>query len=298
MTCTWGTDLDLSDLVVVRPVNPSGSAAATFAGTPIPGSSGRMFGGQLIGQAVMAASMSVHEHERLAHSLHAYFVRAGRVDLPVSYDVEMVRDGRSFSVRTVRAHQDGRLLMTAGLSFHGPREGLSHQTTWSGGYPDPESLSPDSSRASAQTRDGRPGHRSFVELRRVPQELTSEDSTRAGQAVWLRARLPHGERSDAVNRATLAMATDFTLLESIVLGHDVTFETPGIAVASLDHAIWWHAPASFDDWILYEQESPWAGGERGLAHGRLYDRSGRLLASAAQEGLVRVPELAVGGNTS
>ncbi|WP_157157342.1 acyl-CoA thioesterase II [Diaminobutyricimonas sp. LJ205] len=294
MTNTRDADLDLYDLVAVRPVNPGGSANESFVGTPVPGWYGRLFGGQLIGQAVTAASMSLLGQERLAHSLHAYFVRAGRADTPVSYDVETVRDGRSFSVRTVRANQDGRLLMTVGLSFQDPKEGLRHQTVSVGDYADPDSLPPDDGiHIPAAIGDGGRGHRSFVELRRVPQDPDPGNGGRARQAVWLRARLPLGERSEAVNRATLAMATDFTVLESILRGHDLTFAAPGLSVASLDHAVWWHAPASLDDWILYEQESPWAGGERGLVHGRVFDRAGGLLASVTQEGLVRLSGPAV-----
>lgn len=283
-------NMDLYDMVAVErePTRP-----ATFVGNLVPGPKGRVFGGQLIGQAVMAATATVESaSERVAHSLHTYFVRAGDSSLPVHYDVETIRDGRSFSVRAIRANQKGRLLLTATMSFHATSAGLEHQTGISGRYPDPEGLPETTHRREAFGSDvGRLGHRDSVELRRVPRELdpgTSGDNAR--QSLWLRARgaTVRPNRKDTVTNAALAMATDFTVLESVVFRHGLTLSTPGLSVASLDHSVWWHAPASLDEWLLYVQESPWAGGERGLVFGHLYSRRGQLVASISQEGLVRV----------
>jgi acyl-CoA thioesterase-2 len=282
---------DLYDMVEVVPA-PERSDA--FVGDPVPGPYGRIFGGQLIGQAVMAATPTIENvSERVAHSLHAYFVRAGDSSCPVEYDVETIRDGRSFSVRSVRAHQKGRVLLTATMSFHRADSGLEHQSGLAGRYPAPEDLpEEDHGNEAPRPDDAGPGHRTSVELRRVPRTLDPEASAwRAGQALWLRARGAPTESPArrAVHSAALAMATDFTILESIIFGHGFTLSTPGLSVASLDHSIWWHAPANLDEWLLYVQESPWAGGERGLVFGRLYNRGGKLVASVTQEGMVRVP---------
>lgn len=288
----------LSDLISVEAVDPqdpdaAAPTSATFVGRPTNGPYGRMFGGQLIGQAAMAATATIGTPGRVAHSLHALFLRPGRVDLPVRYEVETLRDGRAFSGRLVRASQDGRLVLTATVSFHERGEGLSHAVTPLAGYPDPELLESD----APSFLDGHLlSHRAFVDVRRVPP---SDDPgrPRAGQAVWLRARDPGGarspgsgdarSRSDALDRAVLAMSTDFTTLETVLRGHNLTTDSSGFTLASLDHAIWWHGASGLDDWVLYVQESPWAGEERGLVSGRVFDRAGVLLASVVQEGLFR-----------
>jgi acyl-CoA thioesterase-2 len=283
------------DLYGMVEVEPQPTQQDTFVGNPAPGSYGRIFGGQLIGQSVMAATATIETGSgRLAHSLHAYFVRAGDPSRSVEYNVERIRDGRSFSVRSVRAHQEGRLLLTATMSFHDANSGLEHQSGLVDGYPEPEDLPKEDQGQGALTPDvHRPGYRTSVEFRRVPEELDPEARAgRAGQALWLRASGAGPNRTArqaTLYSAAFAMATDFTLLESIILGHGLTLSTPGLSVASLDHSIWWHAPASLDEWVLYVQESPWAGAERGLVVGRFYNRGGKLLASVSQEGLVRVP---------
>lgn len=273
---------DLYDMVAVERTAATASGTETFRGRPVPGSRGRVFGGQLIGQAVAAAAAAVDRARpgRVAHSLHAYFLSAGDPRTTIDYEVSAMRDGRSFSVRSVRALQDGRLLLTAALSFQAPAEGPSYERPWTAEYPDPESL-------PAGDRE-RPGHRTAVEIRRVPAELDPlPTGSGPGQAVWLRAAAPRSDVSDLVGRAALAMITDFTVLEPVVNGHGLTFDTEGLSVASLDHAMWWHAPAALDEWMLYRQQSPWSGGQRGLVTGRLHARDGRLLASVSQEGLVR-----------
>lgn len=294
-------DPALYDMVRVTPAREGPDA---FVGHPVPGAYGRIFGGQLIGQAVMAAAATLEDvSARAAHSLHAYFVRAGESSCPVEYVVETVRDGRSFSVRSIRAHQMGRVLLTATMSFNTANPGLEHQLELAGRYPDPEDLAEEETgHEASRLDDGEPGHRKSVEIRRVPGELDpAAPGRRAGQALWLRARDALTEvpaRQSAVHSAALAMATDFTILESIIFGHGFTLSTPDLSVASLDHSIWWHAPANLDEWVLYVQESPWAGGQRGLAFGRFYSRRGDLLASVAQEGLVRVAGVAMGSGAS
>ncbi|WP_035696795.1 acyl-CoA thioesterase [Glycomyces tenuis] len=277
---------DLYDMIAVERIDGSADGAETFRGTPVSGPYGRVFGGQLIGQAVAAATTAVEQTRpgRAAHSLHAYFLSVGDPRNPIDYEVAAIRDGRSFSVRSVRARQDGRLLLTAELSFQDPAKGPTHEEPRTTAYPEPESL-PTCERGPAGAV-----HRTAVEIRRVPPELDpkSELGPRPGQAVWLRAAAPRSGVSDRDGRAVLAMATDFTVLESVVKGHGLTFATEGLTVASLDHSMWWHAPGALDEWVLYLQESPWSGGQRGLVTGRLYTRDGRLLASVVQEGLLRI----------
>ena len=261
-----------------------------FVGDLVSGPFGRIFGGQLVGQAVTAATATTTPYsERQAHSIHAYFLRKGDAASPVNYEVDSVRDGRSFSVRSVRAFQGDRVLLTATMSFHDAHDGLTHQANRAADYPDPDSLPPDNRILDVPTNSAHPGHRSAVELRRIPTELyPPAQGSPPGQAVWIRSRTQMGAHSRAFDPAVLALSTDFTVLESIVYGHGLTFATPGLSIASLDHAVWWHAPGNMSDWLLYIQSSPWAGGERGLVTGRIYDRSGKLLASVAQEGLIRL----------
>jgi acyl-CoA thioesterase-2 len=284
--------LDLYDMVTVERTGDRSPGQWAFRGRPVLGPYGRVFGGQLLGQAVAAATASVEEAdpERRVHSMHASFLSIGDSTRTIDYEVAHVRDGRSFSVRSVQARQDGRLLLTATASFQSPAEGLTHETPRADGYPDPESLDGNEGAFAATVPlDGRPAHRTAVDIRRVPAALDPRGAARsAGQAVWLRAASPRGDVPESAARAVLVMATDFTVLESAVAAHGLTFTEPGLEVASLDHAMWWHASAALDEWVLYVQESPWAGGQRALITGRVYARDGRLLASMAQEGLIRL----------
>jgi len=290
---------DLYDMVAVERVPAIESSPDVFRGLPAAGPYGRVFGGQLVGQAVSAATEAVERVApgRTAHSLHASFLSAGDCEAPIDYDVSVVRDGRSFSVRSVRATQGERLLMTATLSFQLPTVGLENEVALPSGYPDPDSLTGGDGELGAPTPSGpRPSHRTSVEIRRVPRALDPmSEKVQAGQAVWLRAAAPRSGVAESVGCAVLAMAADFTVLESAVKGHGLTFASDGLSVASLDHSVWWHAPAALDDWVLYVQENPWSGGERALITGRIYDRAGRLLASMAQEGLLRVAQPAQAG---
>lgn len=279
----------LYDLVTVQstPHDPD-----VFVGNAVPGRYGRIFGGQLLGQSVMAASATV-DPQRVAHSLHANFVQAGDPADPVQYRVERIRDGRSFSLRAVRAWQGDRLLMTETMSFHEAGRGLDHSMSHDDRYPAPEDLETYAGGAQgAYTSVENLAHRAYIELRPVPAGGPQRASGDYGQAVWLRARESRTGLSAtqaALHRAVLALASDFTLLEPVVHHHDLSLWTPDVAVASLDHSLWWHTDGRLDDWILYVQETPWAGRGRGFACGRLFSRDGRLLASVAQEGLVRVP---------
>ncbi len=254
----------------------------------------RVFGGQVLAQAVVAASRTVAE-DRPVHSMHGYFLRPGELDVPITFGVDRIHDGRSFTTRRTQAYQHGVPILSMIASFQTVDEGLDHQAAMPEGLPDPESL-PDERDLLAGVDPPAARHwtseRPF-DLRHVdgPLYLRAGDERVAHQAVWLRTRgdLP-ADRT--VHRAALAYASDYTILEPVWRRHGVAWATPGLKVASLDHAMWWHRDAPVDQWLLYTQESPSASGGRGLALGRLFTQDGVLVASVAQEGMTRVPRAA------
>jgi acyl-CoA thioesterase II len=228
-----------------------------------------VFGGQVAGQALVAAGRTVPD-ERAVHSLHAYFIRPGDPEVPIVYTVDRTRDGRSFSTRRVTAIQHGQAIFTLSASFHRSETGLEHQV------PMPEAPDP----------DGLPER----STRLRPVEIRVAGDRRAGEArsmFWVRAR---GELPDdpLVHVCAVAYASDLSLLDSVLQAHGLTWDAEVLSAASLDHAMWFHAPFRADEWLLYWQESPAASGARGLAQGRIFRRDGRLIASVVQEGLIRV----------
>lgn len=252
---------------------------------------GRVFGGQVLAQSVVAAARTVPD-DRPIHSMHGYFLRPGDIALPITFSVDRIHDGRSFTTRRTQAYQQGVPILSMIASFQTEDEGLEHQAPMPDDIPDPESLpSPadslkgiDHPIAKAWAND-RP-----FDIRHVPSPiwLSVEGPHVAHQAVWIKAI---GELPDEPNlhRAALAYLSDYTLLEPILRAHGKAWATPGLKVASLDHAMWWHRFGRVDEWMLYVQESPNAIGGRGLSLGRIYSREGVLLASVAQEGTIRVP---------
>lgn len=250
----------------------------------------RVFGGQVVAQALVAASRTVEG--RAPHSMHALFLLPGDPAAPIVYDVDRIRDGGSFTTRRVLAIQHGREIFSMSVSFHIAEPGLSHQIDMPP-EPAPEDTANWSEleatvlgRLPRGVRDYFTGARA-IELRPVSVERylgTAPMPPR--QALWLRASsaLPDDE---AVHRAVLAYASDMTLLDTALVAHGSTVYSPDIMGASLDHALWFHAPFRADDWLLYVQDSPFAGGARGFSRGLIYARDGRLVASSAQEGLIR-----------
>lgn len=252
----------------------------------------RVFGGQVIGQALVAASRTV-EDSRPVHSLHGYFLRPGDPSVPIVYEVDRIRDGGSFTTRRVVAIQHGQAIFSMSASFHQREEGLDHQIDM-GKVPMPEDLpseaelkekflavAPDSVKRYWQRE--RP-----VELK--PVDLThyfSREKLEPNQAVWVRAssRLPDDAR---IHSCVLAYASDMTLLDTALFAHGTSVFDPRLQVASLDHALWFHRPFRADEWLLYAEDSPSASGGRGFTRGSLYTREGVLVASVAQEGLIRV----------
>ena len=256
----------------------------------------RVFGGQVLGQALTAAARTVPD--RLCHSLHAYFLRAGDPKTPIQYDVEASRDGGSFSARRVTAQQHGRAIFTMSASFQTPEKGLEHQTRMPD-VPAPEDLPSEREwqleaaqflpeEARAWLLRARP-----IEIRAVePRNRFVTGAAPARQVVWVRAvaRLP-----DALplHQAVLAYASDMTLLDTALLPHGINLTSRAIQAASLDHAIWFHHEFRADEWLLYVQDSPSASGGRGFARGEIFSRDGILIASVAQEGLIRLRKSAL-----
>lgn len=244
----------------------------------------------MLAQSLVAADRTVPEG-RLVHSMHAYFLRPGDLDVPITFAVDRIHDGRSFSTRRTQAHQHGLPILSMIASFQTADDGVEHAATMPD-LPEPEELTDDRSALAEIDHplaqywaQGRP-----FDMRHVPSPiyLTVEGDRVAHQAVWLRAlgTLPD---DPALHRAALAYASDYTILEPIYRRHGIAWATPGLKSASLDHAMWWHRPFRADEWLAYVQESPSAGGGRGLSLGRIFDRDGVLVASVAQEGMVRVP---------
>ncbi|WP_394769722.1 acyl-CoA thioesterase [Lacisediminihabitans sp.] len=252
---------------------------------------GRVFGGQVLAQSLVAAQRTIAE-DRIIHSLHGYFLRPGDINLPITFSVERIHDGRSFSTRRTQAYQEGLPILSMIASFQVADEGFDHQIEMPKDLPGPEDLP-----SAAESLSGLEhpvakvwaNERPF-DMRHVPSPiyLSVEGPHVAHQAVWLKAvgTLPDDEN---LHRAALAYASDYSILEPIFRRHGIAWTTPGLKAASLDHAMWFHRFGRVDEWMLYVQESPNATGGRGLSQGRIYTRDGVLLASVAQEGMVRVP---------
>lgn len=251
----------------------------------------RVFGGQVLAQSMLAAARTV-EADRVPHSVHGYFLRPGVIDKPITFAVERMRDGRSFSARRTHALQDDAPILSMITSFQVDQPGLEHQSAGPRDVPAPEDV-PDG--IAALAAQGHPlasywARTSAFDLRHVGKHLYGRpDPVRSDrQAVWMRARAPLPD-DEALHRALLAYACDQVMLEPVLRDHGLSWASEGLSIASLDHAMWWHRPARADEWLLYVQESPSATGGRGLGAARIYDRDGVHVATVAQEGMVRVP---------
>ena len=250
----------------------------------------RVFGGQVIGQALVAAHRTVEG--RAAHSLHAYFLRAGDPTVPIVYEVDRIRDGGSFSTRRVVAIQHGQAIFSMAASFHKDEPGLHHQLKMPD-VPPPEAL-PSEAELKEKLIDRLPEPVKAYWQRERPIEIRPIDLSRylspenraPSQQVWIKAT---GTLSDdlALHQCVLAYASDFTLLDTALIAHGRFVFDPRLMLASLDHAIWFHRSFRADDWLLYVQDSPSSGAGRAFCRGTLFTREGELVASTAQEGLVR-----------
>ena len=255
----------------------------------------RVFGGQVLGQALVAASRTVEE-ERLAHSLHGYFLRPGDPSIPILYEVDRIRDGKSFTTRRVVAIQHGRAIFNMSVSFQREEPGLSHQMDMPE-TPAPEEVPTHEDRV-AQFRRTFPGMaEEWMDRERPIEQRFVEDWGFGGtreprpphMRTWFRAsgQLPD---SIALHQCVLAYASDYTLLDTSLLPHAVNWFEGNVQSASLDHAMWFHRRFRADEWLLYVQDSPAAAGARGFNRGSVYTRDGTLIASVTQEGLIRMTE--------
>jgi acyl-CoA thioesterase-2 len=251
----------------------------------------RVYGGQVLGQALMAAIRLVPP-TRIANSLHAYFLLGGDPKHPILYEVERTRDGGSFSTRRVKAVQHGRMIFVMGVSFHDPEPGFDHAAPMPD-VPQPEDLKP-ANEVFAALLDKLPENMRSYWSRERPIDMRPVDLSRymkreirdPVQSIWLK---PNGVLPDepAIHQGMLAYASDFTLLDTALIAHAKLLFDADMQLASLDHALWFHRPFRWDDWILYAQDSPSASGARGFCRGALYTRDGTLIASTVQEGLMR-----------
>jgi len=251
----------------------------------------RVFGGQVLGQALTAASYTTGV--RQVHSLHAYFLLPGDVNAPIVYEVDIARDGKSFSNRRVVAIQHGQPIFNMTASFQVPEEGLEHsaprpQVPGPEGLPDVRQLAPDVLPLVPEKMRRFLTHERPFEFRPVePIHVVNPPRAAPVRHIWLKtlAKLP--DNAD-LHRNVLAYVSDYQLVSTATMPHGIHFAEGNVQLASLDHAMWFHRPFRADEWLLYAMESPNASGGRGLALGRFFTRDGALVASTAQEGVVRV----------
>ena len=248
----------------------------------------RVFGGQVAGQALVAAGRTVPE-ERRVHSLHAYFIRGGDPSVPIVYEVDRIRDGRSFTTRRVVAIQHGKAIFSLSASFQTDEPGIEHAESMPEGVPGPETLPTLMERAEGYAIGAHARPRP-IDVRYVnePPWITRETGERPSRnQVWMRAdgKLPADQ---LLHVCVLTYASDMTLLDSVLARHGVYWDTDKVLGASLDHALWFHRPFRADEWFLYDSASPTASGARGLATGRFFAADGTLIATVVQEGLLRV----------
>ena len=250
----------------------------------------RIFGGHVIAQALMAAYRTVPD--RVCHSLHAYFIRPGDPKIPVVYAVDRARDGGSFTTRRVVAIQHGKQILNLSASFHDGEEGWSHQHPMPA-VPGPEGLPTQAELRAPLAEKLKEKHRPDflrprpIEIREVtPQDLFAPKALDDRNDLWFRMEAARGQ-SEMMQHCLLAYASDMQLLGSSLRPHALSWLTGGVLTASLDHAMWFHAPIRFENWHLYSLDSPFSGGGRGFNRGTIYTEDGQLVASVAQEGLVR-----------
>ncbi|MDG5748809.1 acyl-CoA thioesterase II [Qipengyuania sp. XHP0207] len=281
---------------LVRLLTVTRDGEDAFSAPQQPGGVGRVFGGQVIAQALQAAQATAPEGLE-AHSLHAYFLRGGKEGVDIAYATARDFDGRSFANRRVVATQEGKPILNLTASFQRPEDGLSHDDTTMPDVLPPEELKPDMEqrRAMVERMGDRMSEdqRKFV-LRPRPIDMRTNDKLhwmnsepRPPRAhSWFRTVAPLPDDA-ALHRAVIAYASDYTLLGTSALPHGLSWMRGELVGASLDHAIWFHRPARADEWLLYATDAPWSGSGRGYNRGRIFNRAGELVASVAQEGMMR-----------
>lgn len=265
-----------------------------WRGDSVPGLGNRVYGGQVLAQAVLACGLTV-DGDRAPHSMHAYFLREGALDKPIDFAVERLRDGRSFSARRTHAIQDNQPILSLTTSFQEDQPGYDYQRPVPAGVPEPEDVRSSFEELGPINHPAARwwSHDSAFELAHVGGSLyLGPDAARPDrQMVWMRARHRIESDSQLLHRALLAYACDQIMLEPVLRGAGKSWLDVGhgVPMASLDHAMWWHRDARVDDWLLFVEEAPTAQGGRALGFARVYTRDGVLVASIAQEGMVRLP---------
>lgn len=261
-----------------------------FTGPALVTPHGRSFGGQVVGQGLAAAGETVDD-ERTVHSLHCYFLRPGDSTQRMTFEVARLHDGGSFSTRRVQAYQGGEVLMSLIASFQAAEPGLEHQQRVDlSGITPPEQLPTVWEKYGnlAGSRASWLLNKPF-DIRYIDGDITlSVDEPGDSMRVWLRSR-DDLEAGQVLHSAALAFASDYLLVEPILKQHGIPWATPGVRIASLDHAMWFHRPFRVDEWLLYELQTPTSQGARGLTHGRFYNSAGDLVASVSQECMIRQP---------
>ncbi len=283
---TQPADYDLSELLELEPLEHN-----IYRGRNRDIGTGRIYGGQVLAQSVVAASRTVEE-DRPIHSMHGYFILPGDLQAPVVYFVDRLRDGGSFATRRVTGIQHGRAIFNMSASFHKHEDGVEHQTPMPD-VPGPDDLTPEVDLLRDMS-DRIPEHLRAILTQDRPLDIRPVDPVDPFEPtprppvryVWIRAL---GRVAEPLHhRAILAYASDYGLIGSALQPHGITFRNDRVMVASLDHAIWYHRPVNVDEWLLFATESPATAGARGFARGAFYTRDGVLVASVAQEGLVRI----------
>ncbi len=272
---------DLVSILTLEPIEVN-----LFRGVSPPEERQRIFGGQVVAQALMAAYKTVGTH--ICHSLQSYFIRPGDPSIPVLYQIERSRDGKSFATRRVIAIQKGEQIFNMACSFQTPEDGYEHQSE----MPTPAYSADEVGKFVEAWIKTQPEENTRW-LRNAPIEMRAIDPVDVSkpvpkppqQSVWLRAREDAGD-DVALNQAFLAYSSDYSLLGTAMRPHGVSWQS-GVQTASLDHIIWFHRPTNFSRWHLYVQDSPSASGARGFNRGAIYREDGTLVASTAQEGLIR-----------
>ena len=277
---------DLVTLLALEPIEVN-----IFRGRSPDENRQRVFGGQVAGQALVAAARTVDDPARLVHSLHAYFLRPGDPTVPILYEVDRLRDGRSFSTRRVVAIQHGRAIFNLQASFHAPEPGPDHQIDDAAGTARPRVAArladPRWRRTRTRWASGTTGPRP-IDVRYIDGDPFSRKGVPSdGQRVWLRAD-GHLPDDPVVHACIVTYASDMSLLDTTVLPFGLAWDSPGMQMASLDHAMWFHRPFRADEWLLYDQHALSTGSARGLAGGAIFPTDGRLVVSVVQEGLARV----------
>jgi len=281
----------VADLMLLLDLEPRGGDL--FIGRKQPDGMGRVFGGQALAQSLGAARRTVPA-ERHTHSLHAYFLRPGNDALPIEFRVKRDLDGRSFSNRRVVASQNGEPILNLTASFHLPQEGLGHQEARMPDVPPPEDLRSDTEirREVAQQLPDGPLRQFMLRPRAIdfrsvePRDWLDPQARPPAAHCWFRT-VAHLPDYRPIHRAVLTYASDFQLLSTAMNPHGLSMHLGQLKAASLDHAVWFHGNFRADEWLLYATDSPWSGMSRGFGRGQIFTRDGRLVASVAQEGMLR-----------